>query len=151
MTFGVQGPTAASRPAAPFTPHPRSAGTCCFGGRPTGFTLIEVIGALVIFSVGILMVMRVGGALTTQMRYAGVRSQIVALASERLDSIESAPFDSIVAGTEEDTVTVQGWSYRRRTTVTALTPVLARIEVGMFRVDSLGPSHSVTSYTSAPW
>lgn len=116
-----------------------------------GFTLIEVVGALVIFAVGILMIMQVGGALATQMRYAGVRSQIAVLAGEQIDSLESMPFDSITAGTSEDTVAVQGWSYRRRVTVSTLTPVLARIDVELFRVDSLGPAHSVTSYTSDVW
>ncbi len=97
------------------------------------------------------MIMQVSGALTTQMRYAGVRSQIVALANEQVDSIESTPFDSLTAGSAEDTVTVQGWAYRRLVSVTTLTPVLARVEVELVRVDSLGPSHSVTSYTSAVW
>lgn len=120
-------------------------------GRRRGFTLIEVVGALVIFSAGVLMVMRVGSALTTQMRYAGTRSQIVVLANERLDSIEALPFASVAPGTVQDTVMVQGWAYRRLVTVTALTPVLARVEVSMARVDSAGPSHSVTSYTSAVW
>lgn len=120
-------------------------------GQPTGFTLIEVIGALVIFSVGILMIMQVSGALTTQMRRAGVRSTIVALANERLDSIESSPFDSIDGGAEEDTVAVQGWSYRRIVTVTPLTPVLARVRVELIRTDGMGPAHAVTSYTSAVW
>ncbi|MDX1493025.1 MAG: hypothetical protein R3253_03045 [Longimicrobiales bacterium] len=140
------------RPAAGSpSPFPRSADRCPDVGSPTAFTLIEVIGALVIFAVGILMIMQVSGALTTQMRYAGVRSQIVALANEQVDSIESEPFDSINPGTREDTVTVQGWSYRRRVAVTALTPVLAKVEVELIRVDSLGPSHAVTSYTSAVW
>ncbi len=120
-------------------------------GRRCGFTLIEVVGALVIFSAGVLMVMRVGSALTTQMRYAGTRSEIVVLANERLDSIEALPFASVVPGTFRDTLTVQGWSYERLVTVTALTPVLARVEVSMSRVDSAGPSHDVTSYTSAIW
>lgn len=119
--------------------------------RVSGFTLIEVIAALVIFSVGILMVMQVGGALSTQMRYAGTRSQIVVLANEQLDSIESMPFDSITSGTARDTVSVQGWSYERIVVVTSITAVLARVEVEMARVDSLGPRHSVTSYTSAVW
>lgn len=139
------------RPAGSSTPISRSADSCPRVGTRTGFTLIEVIGALVIFAAGILMIMQVSGALTTQMRYAGVRSQIVALANEQLDSIESEPFDSINAGSVEDTVVVQGWSYRRRVSVTALTPVLAKVEVELVRVDSLGPSHSVTSYTSAVW
>lgn len=116
-----------------------------------GFTLIEVVGALVIFAVGILMIMQVSGALTTQMRYAGVRSQIAVLAGEQIDSVESMPFDSITAGTSEDTVTVQGWSYRRRVTVSPITPILARVDVELSRMDSLGPAHSVTSYTSDAW
>lgn len=120
-------------------------------GPRTGFTLIEVIGALLLFSVGVLMVMQVGAGLTTQMRYAGVRSQIAVLANEKLDSIESEPFGSVNAGTVDDTIPIQGWSYRRTVVVTSLTPVLARIEIELMRVDSLGPSHSVTSYTSDAW
>ena len=117
----------------------------------TGFTLIEVIGALVIFSVGVLMVMQVSGALGTQMRYAGVRSEIVVLAGESLDSLEATPLDSISTGTTRDTLTVQGMEYERIVTVTSVTPVLARIEVSLAAVDSVGPSHAVTSYTSAVW
>jgi prepilin-type N-terminal cleavage/methylation domain-containing protein len=116
-----------------------------------GFTLIEVVGALVIFSVGVLMVMRVGSTLTTQMRYSGARSEIVVLANAQVDSIEATPFDSITGGTSTDTVTVQGWTYQLETTVTLLTPVLGRVEVSFTPVGDLGPSHAVTSYTSAVW
>lgn len=116
-----------------------------------GFTLIEVVGALVIFSAGVLAIMRVGSSLTTQVRYSGARSEIVVLANERLDSIESLPFDSVVTGSTQDTVTVQGWVYERSVTITELTPVLARVEVALQRVDSAGPAHAVTSYTSTVW
>lgn len=136
------------RPTAPSIRISRSAARCFGVGSRTGFTLIEVIGALVIFAVGILMIMQVSGALTTQIRYAGIRSEIVALAAEQVDSIESAPFDSVDGGTVEDTVSVQGWSYVRTVTVTPVTPVLARIEVQLVRAEGRGPSHAVTSYTS---
>ena len=119
--------------------------------RPNGFTLIEVVGALVIFSVGVLMVMQVGSSLTTQMRYAGARSQIVVLAAEQVDSVEASPFDSLTAGSFQDTVNVQGWTYERSVAVTLLTPILSRVEVSLAPVDSVGPSHAVTSYTSAVW
>jgi prepilin-type N-terminal cleavage/methylation domain-containing protein len=120
-------------------------------GTAGGFTLIEVIGALVIFSVGVLMVMQVGGALTTQTRYAGTRSELVVLANERLDSIAALPLASITTGTTDDTVAVQGWSYQRVVTITVLTAVLARIDVTLARVDGAGPAYSVTSYTSDVW
>jgi Tfp pilus assembly protein PilV len=113
--------------------------------------LIEVIGALVIFSVGVLMVMQVSGAMGTQMRYAGVRSEIVVIANERLDSLEVVPLASLTAGTLTDTVVVQGMAYRRSSTVTSLTAVLARVDVSMLPVGGEGPSHAVTSYTSAVW
>lgn len=119
--------------------------------RAGGFTLIEVVGALVIFSAGVLGIMNVGSSLTTQLRYAGARSEIVVMANERLDSIESMPFDSIVAGTTQDLMTVQGWAYECTVIVTDLTPVLARIDVTIERSDGVGPSHDVTSYTSAVW
>lgn len=119
--------------------------------RTDGFTLIEVVGALVIFSVGVLMVMRVGSSLTTQMRYSGARSELVVLANAQVDSIEATPFDSISGGSTTDTLTVQGWSYERQVTVTLLTPVLGRVEVSYTPVGDLGPTHAVTSYTSAVW
>jgi hypothetical protein len=110
-----------------------------------------VVGALVIFSVGVLMVMRAGSSLTTQMRYSGARSEIAVLASAQVDSIEATPFDSLTAGTIADTVSIQGWAYVRQVTVTLLTPVLGRVEVGFTPVGDLGPSYEVTSYTSAAW
>jgi prepilin-type N-terminal cleavage/methylation domain-containing protein len=124
---------------------------CLLAGRRDGFTLIEVVGALVIFSVGVLMVMRAGSSLTTQMRYSGVRSEIVVRAGALVDSIEATPFDSISAGSSTDTLTVQGWVYRQSVAVTRLTPILGRVEVTFEPVDSVGPSLALTSYTSAVW
>ena len=108
--------------------------------RADGFTLIEVVGALVIFSVGVLMVMRAGSTLTTQMRYSGARSELVVLANAQLDSIEATPFDSLTSGSATDTLTVQGWTYERSITVTLLTPVLGRVEVDFTPVGDLGPA-----------
>jgi len=119
--------------------------------RTAGFTLIEVVGALLVFSVGTLMVMRVSSALTTQARYAGVRSEIVVLADERVDSLETLPFASLTAGTTDDTVMVTGWAYERTVIVTLITPVLAKVEVALQPTDGIGPSHSITSYTSDVW
>jgi prepilin-type N-terminal cleavage/methylation domain-containing protein len=119
--------------------------------RDRGFTLIEVIGALVIFSVGVLMVLQVSGALGVQMRYAGVRSEIVILANERLDSLEATPLASISAGTEQDTLSVQGIDYERTVTVTSITAVLAKIDVSLIPIGGVGPSHALTSYASDVW
>jgi len=119
--------------------------------RASGFTLIEVIGALVIFSVGVLMVMQLSGALGTQMRYAASRSEISVLGGERLDSLEATPFDSLSTGTTTDTITVEGVSYERQVVISQVTPVLYQIVVTLTPIGASGPSYSATSYTSAPW
>lgn len=124
------------------------------GSRPSrgGFTLIEVIGALVIFSLGVIMTLQITGALSRQMEYAGKTSELVARAQERLDSLEALPFDSLTVGTRQDTVTVRGTPYVRRATITTVTGILRRIEVNVDPVASgAGPSYSATSYAAARW
>jgi Tfp pilus assembly protein PilV len=120
--------------------------------QPTaGFTLIEVIGALVIFSMGVLMVIQVSSALGTQLRYSGSSSELAVLANEKLDSLESLPLTSLSAGTTVDTTTAQGIDYEYTLVVTTLTAALARIDLSLVPINAQGPSHTVTSYSSAPW
>ena len=116
-----------------------------------GFTLIEVIGALVIFSVGVLMVIQVSGALGTQLRYSGARSELAVFANERLDSLESLPLASLTPGTTVDTLSAQGLDYESTVAVTSVTGALSRIDLSIVPIAGQGPSHTVTSYSSAPW
>ena len=119
--------------------------------RRGGFTLIEVLGALVVFSVGVLMVIQVSGALGIQIRYAAVQSEIVVLANERLDSLEAMPFDSLSAGLTADVTVVEGFTYGRSTEISKITPVLYLIVVTMTPSGTGAPSYSATSYKSAVW
>ena len=116
-----------------------------------GFTLIEVIAALVIFSVGVLMVLRLTSALTAQMEYAATASELVVRTEERLDSLERMPFDSLVAGVTKDTLTIRGRTYVRTTTVSAVTGLLKELQVSLARASGSGPSSTVTSYAAAQW
>jgi prepilin-type N-terminal cleavage/methylation domain-containing protein len=120
--------------------------------RPSsGFTLIEVIGALMIFSVGVLMIVQVSGALGVRMRYAGARSELVVFANERLDSLAAEPFTALTVGTALDTLVAEGTSFQSSVTISTVTPVLKRIDVAITPIGGEGPSHAVTSYASAIW
>ena len=119
--------------------------------RPKGFTLIEVIGALLIFSVGVLMVIQVSGALGTQMSFAAASSEIVVFANERLDSLEATPFDSVSTGITTDTLTVGSFTYERVTTISEITPVLYQIDITLTPQAGTAPTYTATSYTSAIW
>lgn len=117
-----------------------------------GFTLIEVIGALVIFSLGVLMVIQLSGALSAQMEYAAKSSELVARGQERVDSLEAVAFESLAVGTSQQGITVRGSSYTLTATVSTMTGVLKRIDVTLAPVTAgTGPSYSLTSYAAARW
>ena len=107
---------------------------------------------MLIFSMGVLMVIQVSGALGTRMRYAGARSEIVVVANERLDSLAAVPFGSLAAGTTSATVAAEGMTFQSSVTVTTVTPILKRIDVSIAPVaGGSGPTHSVTGYASGGW
>ncbi|MCG6986846.1 MAG: prepilin-type N-terminal cleavage/methylation domain-containing protein [Gemmatimonadetes bacterium] len=117
-----------------------------------GFTLIEVVAALVIFSLGVLMVIRLTTTLERQMRYSATESELVVRAEERLDSLDALDFDSITVGTTTVGLTVQGTSYDRIVAITPVTGVLYRIDVTLSPATAgAGPTYSTTSYRAAIW
>jgi len=114
--------------------------------------LIEVIAALVIFSLGVLMVLNLTQALARQMRYAATTSELVVHAQERVDSLESLDFDSLTLGTLYDTLTLDGVPYLRTQTVSSVTGLLYQLQVDLAPITSgEGPSYSTTSYSAAVW
>ncbi len=130
-----------------------SADPCPRSGPPHGgFTLIEVIAALVIFSLGVLMVLDLTGALSRQMRYAATTSVLVVRAQEQLDSLESLDFASLTVGTRLDTLTVEGVRYGRVVAVSVVTGLLYQLDVSIAPITmGEGPSYSTTSYAAAHW
>lgn len=128
--------------------------TPCVGAGPGrgGFTFIEVIGALLIFSVGVIMVLDLTGALSRQMEIAAKTSVLVVRVQERLDSLEALPFDSLTLGSEQETVSIRGTDYLFTATVSEVTGVLYRMDITLApAVAGTGPTHSLTSFAAAPW
>jgi Tfp pilus assembly protein PilV len=120
-----------------------------------GFTLIEVVGALLIFTMGVLMVLNLSSALTIQLDYSGTASEIVVVAHEQIDSLAAMPFDSLVAKTEalDFTVGAEEIEYTKTVTVSLVNPLLYRIDVDVSLRDTLsrGPSYAVSTYSAGSW
>lgn len=105
-----------------------------------------------IFAGGVLVVIQLSGTLSTQMEWAATTSEIVVVAQERLDSLETVAFASLGTGTITDTVTVRGKLYTLETTVSTITALLKEVEVSLAPGTGLsGPSYSTTSYVADAW
>ncbi len=128
---------------------------CPSNPRNGGFTLIEVMGALLIFVMGVLMVIRLSSALTTQLDYSGLTSEIVVVAHEQIDSLSATPFDSLEVKTEVNDFKVgpREIEYTKTVSVSLVTPLLYKIDVDVSLKDTLalGPHYSVTTYTAGSW
>ncbi len=129
----------------------RTVGRVDVARSEAGFTLIEVVAALVIFSVGVLMVMSLTGTLSLQMKRAAIRSEVVVAGQERLDSMKMLEFDSLTVGTTQSSVVIRGRSYLWTVTVSQLNRVLIQAEVTLSPADSLGPSFSGLAYVAESW
>jgi len=94
--------------------------------KQSGFTLIEVMIALVILATGLLALMTMqivsikANAFSSEMTYASM------LAQSRLEQIRNIPYANLIAGTTNDTVpasaATKGMAYRVQTTVATNTP-----------------------------
>lgn len=122
------------------------------GGRRAGFTLIEVMGALIIFSLGVLMTLNLTDSMSEQLARAAIRSEIMARARTSLDSLEAEGFGGVALGSVQRDITVRGRSYRETLQVSSFSPLVIQIIVAVDPVSGArGPSHSLTSYLSGDW
>ncbi len=124
---------------------------CVPCNRSSGFTLIEVIAALVIFAGGVLMVIQVSGSLSAQMERSAITSEIVVLGQARVDSLEAVPFASLTPDTIVTSFTIRGRPYYIRTAIAAVTPILRQIDVDVEPNAGSGPSYGTTSYAADNW
>ena len=120
--------------------------------RPRGgFTLIEVIGALVVFSVGVIMLLQITGSLSSRLEWAALNSLITAEGQERLDSLDSVLYGALTVGTDVDTLTFRGIQYRRTQTVTQFTTLVREAEVVLEPLSGDGPTFHASIFASGSW
>ena len=105
-----------------------------------------------IFALVLIMTIQISGSLGTQLERAAVRSELVPLTRERLDSLMALDFDSLTVGTVADTVTVRRRRYERSWTVSAYHPLLYEISISLTPlVAGTGPSYSADAFRAGDW
>jgi len=114
-----------------------------------GFTLVEVMVALVILAVGALALTQLSLSVAALMQQSSAKTELIALAENRLESVVSRGYVNLAPAVELDTVSVRGRMYVRRVTITAPNARTREIEIDLSsRQDAL--RYSTLTYVSAP-
>ena len=116
-----------------------------------GFTLIEVMGALVVFSLGVLMVMSFTGVLAQQLGTAAARSTLTVTVQNRMDSLQHSPWDSLAPGSSTDVVVIQGRPFLLSETVFQTTALVREVQVSAKPVDGSGPGVTSSAFVLRSW
>jgi Tfp pilus assembly protein PilV len=117
-----------------------------------GFTLIEVVGALLIFCMGIIMLLSITRALSQRLEWSALNSLITAEGQERLDSLGALSYTSLPVATRTDTLSFRGISYRRLQVVTQQSPLVRKAAVTIEPLGSgAGPSFEATVFVADLW
>jgi len=116
-----------------------------------GFTLIEVIGALVISTMGVLAVVLLTNTLSVQMETAALRSELAVVGQERLDSLELVAYPNLTIGTTTSSASIRGETYTWSVTVSDETVVIRQVVVTGIPYSGSGPSFSGSAFVDRSW
>jgi hypothetical protein len=111
-----------------------------------------VIGALVIFSGGVILAVSLSRALTTQMSHATVRSEVSALGRQTMDSLSVLRYDEAVpGGPQVDSPQLSGRTFTRTITVAQDGVRTRRIQVEIVSPLAGGPTFNGTTWVVERW
>jgi len=120
-------------------------------GDRGGFTLIEVMAALVIFTVGVIGALQLSDGLGERLYRAGLRTRVVETAHEQIDSLRAAGYATLAVGASSSNVTLANRSYRIDRDISQYSPLLKRIAVSVVPTGGAGPTHSTFSFLATEW
>lgn len=114
-----------------------------------GFTLVEVMVALVILATGALAITQLSLSVAMLMQQSTAKTELITFAENRLEAVQAMEYEEIVAGVLEDTVVVRGHPYVRRVTITEPNSRMREIRIDLrSSVESL--TYSALTYVVEP-
>jgi prepilin-type N-terminal cleavage/methylation domain-containing protein len=116
-----------------------------------GFSLIEVMGALLILSVGMVSAVRLASLSMARLRYVDHKAEAVRLAGERLDSLTSLSYGTLAPATWADTVTRGDDRWLVSQTVSQWSTRVRRLQVAAVLVGDTVSSGTITAYLADTW
>ena len=116
-----------------------------------GFTLIEVLGALMLFTGGVMMVMNLATSLNTQLARSGLITEMTSIVREQVDSLEAEGFDGLSVSSTTASLTVRGGSYTLTRAVTDYSPLVKQITVTLEPTSGTGPNRSYSTWVATSW
>lgn len=124
----------------------RPAGASTIASSRDGFTLVEVVVAMVMLAVGTLGVMHLAVAATLLARNTVTLTELGIRAENVLESARDRGYDGNPPGVTVDSVTVRGHRYARQVTVTDQGSRSREIRVDVIRAGYVAPSYSAITY-----
>ncbi|NWF91954.1 MAG: prepilin-type N-terminal cleavage/methylation domain-containing protein [Syntrophaceae bacterium] len=112
--------------------------------KKDGFTLVEILIALVILSISLLALAALMATTTQNTSFGGHLTEAATFAQDRLEELRVTPWASIAAGSDVRTSTGTGMSYNRTWTV-AETGSLKTVTITVTWNDPLPHLFSLTS------
>ena len=106
---------------------------------------------LVIFSMGVLAVVRLAGTLSVQMERASLRSELAFVGQEQLDSLELVDYGALTLGTTMSSSSIRGETYDWSVTVSDSTALILHVEVTGTPQSGSGPSFSGSAFVDRDW
>ena len=127
----------------------RAAGNSCHPAA--GFTLIEVMGALLILTVGMVSATRLATASMERLSYVEHKAEAVRVAGERVDSLGHVSYGALTTGTWTDTIARGTDRWAMSHTVTQWSTRVRKLEVSARLVGDTVSSGPLSAYVSNPW
>jgi prepilin-type N-terminal cleavage/methylation domain-containing protein len=120
--------------------------------RPrAGFTLIEVMGALMILSVAMLSVLRLSATSTERLRLVDRKAEAARIAVERSDSLGTVAYASLGVASQQFLISRTGDNWRVTQTVTQWSPRVRKVQVTVQLVADTMYASTVVAYRTDTW